>query len=421
MAYNINTEDTNGAEYPLLGAYMGSFDTLIQLKTNYPTGKESWFAFVAEYGTFVYWNETLSDWNQITGSGMPVFTASNLSSFNTIDYEGVFSIMGNTPGLFQCSVTDTTMYQMVMWKNEVLTRVIDLTANPVVYPEFESDTDKLELLKQEVENVKSGTNYIMVYGIGTPEENAAELQAAYNVAKTMPRYLGEINGDDNYTVYAGQTWFNADEAIYFIVNVGTIGNRNAITDNSTTIGREQAKSTRTTVVVAPGNYKYSDSFVFDTTGIYISSLTGNIDVFIDSSSEGTGITDGNIYFKGLSINNGAQTIIYDGKLYKVYSAIFNQFSSNAPTVTILENTIGNIIWTRNDTGNYSGTLVNAFSSGITMSPQNAINIINGSLDGCKLEVINANQDVISINTYDSTNIVSDGLLSDIFIEIRIYN
>ena len=28
-----------------------------------------------------------------------------------------------------------------------------------------------------------GTNYLMVYGVGTPAENAAELQAAYNEAK----------------------------------------------------------------------------------------------------------------------------------------------------------------------------------------------------------------------------------------------
>ena len=41
----------------------------------------------------------------------------------------------------------------------------------------------------------SGTNYVMVYGVGTPTENAAELQAAYNAAKNMPRYLGAF---ENY-------------------------------------------------------------------------------------------------------------------------------------------------------------------------------------------------------------------------------
>jgi len=52
-----------------------------------------------------------------------------------------------------------------------------------------------------------------------------------------------------------------------------------------------------------------------------------------------------------------------GSTYKVYTALMSQSGTNAPTVNILENTIGNIVWTYSATGSYQGTLVGAFPSG----------------------------------------------------------
>ena len=55
----------------------------------------------------------------------------------------------------------------------------------------------------------------MVYGTGTPTDNAAELQAAYNEAKTMPRYLGDIPiSFASTTFYKGQTFYNSDTLEY---------------------------------------------------------------------------------------------------------------------------------------------------------------------------------------------------------------
>ena len=74
-----------------------------------------------------------------------------------------------------------------------------------------------------------GTQYIVVSANGTPQENAAELQVAYDLSKTM----------------------------------------SPTADN------------RITVVAAPGNYKFPSTFVMDTEYIDLVSLTGNRDVVFD--------------------------------------------------------------------------------------------------------------------------------------------
>ncbi len=52
-----------------------------------------------------------------------------------------------------------------------------------------------------------------------------------------------------------------------------------------------------------------------------------------------------------------------GSTYKVYTGLMSQTGTNAPTVNILENTIGNIVWTYSGVGSYQGALTGAFPSG----------------------------------------------------------
>jgi hypothetical protein len=47
--------------------------------------------------------------------------------------------------------------------------------------------------------------------------------------------------------------------------------------------------------------------------------------------------------------------------YKVYTAVMSQSGTNAPQATILENTIGEIIWSRVSAGIYRGTLASGFT------------------------------------------------------------
>lgn len=65
--------------------------------------------------------------------------------------------------------------------------------------------------------------------------------------------------------------------------------------------------------------------------------------------------------------------------HTVYTALIRQTGVNAPTPTILENTIGNIVWTAEDQGLLKGTLVGAFPADKTIispfNPEPFTNII----------------------------------------------
>jgi hypothetical protein len=51
--------------------------------------------------------------------------------------------------------------------------------------------------------------------------------------------------------------------------------------------------------------------------------------------------------------------------YKVYTALLTQTGTDAPIATVLQNTIGNIYWTRTSPGQYIGNSNNLFPVGKT--------------------------------------------------------
>lgn len=103
-----------------------------------------------------------------------------------------------------------------------------------------------------------------------------------------------------------------------------------------------------------------------------------------------------------------------GLSYKVYTAFIQQSGTNPPTVTIFgANTIGNIVYTRNAPGDYTGTLTGAFPAGKTWM-----------IIGCELDsffFLGRNDDnTISIitNNFPTDNTVDNLLYNNI--EIRVY-
>ena len=148
-----------------------------------------------------------------------------------------------------------------------------------------------------------GTNYLMVYGVGTPTENAAELQAAYDIAKTMPRYWGTLIFDNNYIVSKGATFFCDDIGGYLLVtsDITDTDVLSANQDKMLVITEAQAKSVRTTVIVVPGEYTSGTPFNVDTEGIDIVSLTGNEDVLLD----GINVTANVVFIKGIDCGDNA--------------------------------------------------------------------------------------------------------------------
>ena len=152
-----------------------------------------------------------------------------------------------------------------------------------------------------------GTNYVFVKGDGTPEENAIELQAAYDLAKTMPRYLGSRDTMTSYSYYKGQTYVDdsLSEHFYYRVLEDFVGTHDGNPTKVESITETEALSTKLTVVVAPGQYKFGETaFIVDTPYINIVSLTGNADVLLD----GINVTANNVYLKGLNCGSNTFTI-----------------------------------------------------------------------------------------------------------------
>ena len=111
-----------------------------------------------------------------------------------------------------------------------------------------------------------------------------------------------------------------------------------------------------------------------------------------------------------------------GSGYKSYVAIMNQSGTSAPVATIVKNDIGNIVWTRNSSGIYYGTLSGAFTVNktICIAP-------NGYDDGYEDNVCTrfypgrliTHPVIISTQTTNGSYI--DTRLNRTCIEIRVYD
>lgn len=126
----------------------------------------------------------------------------------------------------------------------------------------------------------------------------------------------------------------------------------------------------------------------------------------------------------VKINNlsgtGIRTVVADasgnlstiGVGYKVYTAYITQTGTNAPVATVFDNTLGGtVVWTRNSTGNYSGTLTGAFATGTYLNVSNTDPLANsGAFKNTSSEV-----------KYSTTasGVLSDGVF--VHLEIRVYN
>jgi len=100
--------------------------------------------------------------------------------------------------------------------------------------------------------------------------------------------------------------------------------------------------------------------------------------------------------------------------YKVYTALLTQSGIDAPTAVVLENTIGDIVWTYHSIGVYFATLTNAFIEDKTYL---FAYILPTSIIGFQRD----DENQINIGTTDNLGVKTNGLLNSTSIEIRIYN
>jgi len=108
---------------------------------------------------------------------------------------------------------------------------------------------------------------------------------------------------------------------------------------------------------------------------------------------------------------------------KHYKAILNQSGQNAPVATILNNSLGPIVWTRGAPGLYVGTLSGAFPAASTTA-------LCGDGQGGELATLTAielavnSDDYVSVTTKDvraeGPPVDSDNLLVRTTVDIRVY-
>ena len=104
------------------------------------------------------------------------------------------------------------------------------------------------------------------------------------------------------------------------------------------------------------------------------------------------------------------------KPYKVYTALMGQLGTAAPTATVLENTIGAIVWTRTSAGYYKGTLTSAF----TLDKTVGFLTLNYIGDDFTVHCGRISANEFNITTLNGLGIEADTILANASLEIRVY-
>ena len=102
--------------------------------------------------------------------------------------------------------------------------------------------------------------------------------------------------------------------------------------------------------------------------------------------------------------------------YRSYTALLTQSGTDAPVATVLENTIGDIVWSRDGLGFYKASLNGVFSVDKTMA------LITGSAGGDGWVFFTEESslpDSLGLVQYDSNAANVDHCICQI--EIRVYN
>jgi hypothetical protein len=110
------------------------------------------------------------------------------------------------------------------------------------------------------------------------------------------------------------------------------------------------------------------------------------------------------------------------KPYKVYTALISQYDGDAPVATVLENTLGEIIWTYDAIAQYHCNSNSLFTVGKTVNTLDQTVSISGPSDivySTYFKQLDVN--TLQLRNFDSALNGVDNLLEDKLIEIRVYN
>ena len=238
-------------------------------------------------------------------------------------------------------------------------------------------------------------------------------------AKFVTKYLW-LNEKDIYLFNFRNRLFI--DGAYYIVN--KIENYNPLELTSTKV--ELVKLLETDVFT-PQQFRLSDSTSINTgQDVQNYRLNSSLNVGTNIQNRGTNcLAVGNnivipssctnliVFGSNITADENSTGLLLN---YKSYVALISQSGTAAPSITILENTIGDIVWTRFALGDYRGTLTGAFPSGKVVCLSNQIDMLTMTI------IQRKNDNVISINTgTPATTTIADSILNNTSIEIRVYN
>ena len=226
----------------------------------------------------------------------------------------------------------------------------------------------------------------------------------------------------------GGTWANPLAGTY--TTVGTVTNSTLTSTslpyfsfvyNAQTGNGHFSNFSLTTIntVVYPDTIKSEDGNIRQTNGFSILENLTSVDAVSDAAAAALNVPLYGLYRTGniVRVRTGGSTTTIDARPYKVYTAILNLTApTSAPVPSVLENTIGNIVWTRGSNGQYSGTLAGAFPD-----VNKTFCLITGEMGsdatyGLKWSTTNSVFLVARLN-----GIASDNNLYNTSVEIRVYN
>ena len=237
-------------------------------------------------------------------------------------------------------------------------------------------------------------------------------------AKFVTKYLWLTPKDINEFSFRNRLFIDGS---YYIVN--KIENYTPLEQTSTKVELIKLLDTE---VFTPASFLISDTSINAGNDVQTSRLNSSLNVGTNIQNRGTNcLAIGENIVIPESCNN---LIVFGSNItadenstglllnYKSYVALISQSGTAAPTAIVLENTIGDIVWSFQSTGEYFGTLTGAFPSGKVITLSNQIKTLE------TITIQRKNDNDIAINTFNAlTGAGINGTLVNASIEIRVYN
>lgn len=269
-------------------------------------------------------------------------------------------------------------------------------------------------------------SYVNAYFTNNTLYNAYHKQYLVNLidkdAKFVTKYLWLTPKDINEFSFRNRLFIDGS---YYIVN--KIENYTPLEQTSTKVELIKLLDTE---VFTPASFLISDTTLNAGNEVYTSRLNSSLNVGTNIQNRGTNClaigenivipescTNLIVFGSNITADENSTGLLLN---YKSYVALSNQNGTGAPTVNILENTLGDIVWTRFTAGGYYGTLTGAFLASKTFVIGGSADITAGGGDFATLDIKRLDDDRICLYTYDNFT-VSDNLLNNTSIEIRVYN